>query len=89
MEINLTEVNYNDEFITCLLKDVDSKIALVSDKDYKNQVYDLGLNVNISNYTSLLDIRNVLDKVLKCNNCYEELCIKDVISVAKTIINRC
>ena len=39
--------NYNDEFICDLLKQVDDKIALVTNKDYKNSIYDLGLKTKI------------------------------------------
>lgn len=89
MVVILTEVNYDESFICNLIKEIDDKISLVSDRDYKNQVYDLGLSSNAYNYTNLLDIRTILDKMLKCDNCYEELCVEDVVGIAKNLLNRC
>jgi len=81
--------NYNDEFICNLLKQVDSKIALVTNKDYKNNVYNLGLKSNATEHSDLIDIHNILNKILKCNSCYEDIDIEDVVNLVKNKLNKC
>lgn len=89
MSVNITSTNYDSEFLCNLLKQIDDKISLISDKDYKNNIYDLGLNINLSRYQSLLDLRDIIQRVIDCNACYEEFDIEDIIFVAKNIINKC
>ena len=81
--------NYNDEFICDLLKQVDNKIALVTNKDYKNSVYNLGLKSKATDYSDLIDIHNILNKILKCNSCYEDIDIEDVVTLTKNKLNKC
>ena len=81
--------NYNEEFICDLLKQVDDKIALVTNKDYKNSVYNLGMDFYATEYSDLIDIHNILNKILKCNSCYEDVNIEDVVSMVKNKLNRC
>lgn len=81
--------NYNEEFICKLLSEVDSKIALVSNKDYKNSVYNLGMKFQATNYSDLIDIRNILNKILKCHSCYEGIEIEDVVNMVKNKLNKC
>lgn len=85
----LTCGNYNEEFICSLQKQVLDKIAFVTNKDYKNQVYSLGLNTNLAKQEELLDIYNILDKILKCTSCYGEIEIADVVSMVKTKLSNC
>ena len=49
-----TDVNYNEEFVSCLIRDVEKKLALVSNKDYKNIVYGLNLKSSIFQYKDLV-----------------------------------
>mgnify|MGYP003331309754 CR=1 FL=1 len=81
--------NYNEEFICDLLKQVDNKIALVTNKDYKNSVYNLGLKSKAINHGDLIDIHNILNKILKCHSCYEDIDIEDVVSMVKNKLNKC
>lgn len=81
--------NYNDEFICDLLKQVDDKIALVTNKDYKNSIYNLGLKAEATDYSDLMDVSNILNKILKCHSCYADIEIEDVISMAKDKLNKC
>lgn len=85
----ITCSNYNDEFICNLLKQVDDKIALVTNKDYKNQIYDLGMKFQATNYSDLIDISNILNKILKCNSCYADIEIEDVVSMVKDKLSKC
>lgn len=85
----LTCGNYNDEFICNLQKEVQSKIALVTNKDYKNQIYGLGLKSNLAKYEDLLDASNILDKILKCASCYSDINIEDVVSMVKSKLSKC
>lgn len=87
--ITITEVNYDGVFIKQLLSQVEGKIALVSNKDYKNNVYNLGHKNTLHTHSNLIDMRNILDKILECNSCYEDFNIEDVISTAKNLINKC
>lgn len=84
-----TCTNYNEEFICDLLKQVNNKIALVANKDYKNSVYNLGLRFKASNYSDLIDIHNILNKILKCHSCYEDVNIEDVVHLVKNKLNKC
>jgi hypothetical protein len=86
-----THINspYNDEFICNLLKEVEDKIAFVTNRDYKNSQYDLGILAKASDYTDLIDLSNILDRILKCNSCYSDIKIEDVVSLAKTKLNSC
>ena len=81
--------NYNEEFICDLLKQVDNKIALVTVRDYKNSAYNLGLKKYVNNYSYLIDIHNILTKILKCNTCYADVNIEDVVSMVKNKLNNC
>ena len=81
--------NYDSEFICDLLKQVDAKISLITNKDYKNNVYNLGLKFDATDHTDLIDLRNILDKILKCNSCYEDFDISEIVSVTKNILNAC
>lgn len=81
--------NYNEEFICDLLKQVDNKIALVTNKDYKNSIYNLGLKHKASDYSDLIDIQNILNKILNCSSCYEGIDIEDVVSMVKSKLNNC
>lgn len=81
--------NYNEEFVCNLKKQVDNKIALLSNKDYKNNVYVLGFKSQVSTHTDLITISEILDKILKCSSCYCDIDIEDVISIAKNKINQC
>jgi len=84
-----TDINYNEKFICGLLKEVDNKIALVSTRDYKNSVYNLGIKSKASDYTDLLDIHNILEKILKCHSCYDDIKIEDVVTLIKNKLNQC
>jgi len=81
--------NYNEEFICDLLSQVDNKIALVTTKDYKNSIYNLGMRFQATNYSDLIDIHNILNKILKCHSCYEDVDIEDVVSIVKDKLNKC
>lgn len=85
----ITCSNYNEEFICNLLKQVDDKIALVTNKDYKNSIYNLGMKFQATNYSDLIDISNILNKILKCHSCYTDIEIEDVISMTKDKLNKC
>jgi len=91
MSITYTNLNYNNEFITCLKKEVDDKIAFVANKDYKGAIYNLGVSDNVGKYSDLIQMSEILDKILKCNSCYSENNIKveDVISIIKSRLNKC
>lgn len=84
-----TNINYNNEFITCLIKDVDNKLALVGNKDYKNNIYGLGLKMNIEKYKDLITLRNILEKVLQCSSCYKDIKIEDVVDIVKKELKNC
>lgn len=86
-----TEINYNNEFIGCLLKEVDDKISLISNKDYKTQIYNLGKSKNPASYSDLLFCHDILEKVLKCDSCFKQndICIEDVVSVVKNKLQSC
>lgn len=79
--------NYNDEFICNILVEINKKIALIGDKDYKNSIYNLGLCQSLENYKKLIRIKNILEKIQKCNSCYAGINIEDIVSVAKNLIN--
>lgn len=81
--------NYDEEFICGLKKEVDDKIALVSNKDYKNNVYVLGLKSKASHHTDLIEISRILDNLLNCYTCYEDIKIEDVVTLAKNKLNQC
>lgn len=85
----LTCGNYNEEFICDLKNQVLAKIAFVTNKDYKNQIYNLGLKGNLTKQEDLIDIYNILDKILKCASCYEGIEIADVVSMVKTKLSNC
>ena len=85
----VTNINYNEKFICELLKEVDNKIALVSTRDYKNSVYNLGINSKASDYSDFLDMHNILEKILKCHSCYEDIKIEDVVTLVKNKLNQC
>ncbi len=86
MEIN---VNYDYDFICDLKKQVDSKIAFVSNRDYKDSVYGLSLGIELDKYASLLEYSEILDKILKCHSCYKSLKIENIISQIKNTLNNC
>ncbi len=85
----MTCANYDSEFICDLLKQVDAKISLITNKDYKNNVYNLGLKFDATDHTDLIDLRNILNKILKCDSCYEDINIEDVVSLTKNKLNKC
>jgi hypothetical protein len=82
-------LNYNEGFIDNLKKQIQAKIALVSNKDYKNQVYSLGLSSHMDKYEDLLQLYTILDKILKCASCYSDIEIEDVVSLTKSKLNLC
>jgi len=91
MSVNLTNTLYNSEFVENLLKQVEDKIALLSNKDYKNAIYNLAAS-NITGYSDLLTCRDILEKVLKCHTCFvgcHEPRIEDIIQIVKSKINNC
>ena len=79
--------NYDNVFINNLIKQLDNKIAFIADKDYKNSIYNLGLCGSIKEYKKLLRLRNILDKILKCDSCYAGMDIENIVSIAKNLIN--
>jgi hypothetical protein len=81
--------NYNEQFICDLLKQVSDKIAFVTTRDYKNSAYNLGLKKYVTDYSDLLDIYQILNKILKCHSCYEDVNIEDVVSLVKNKLNKC
>lgn len=87
----ITNVNYDNEFIEDLLKQVESKIAFVSNRDYSNQIYDLGIKCKASDYTDLIELQGILDRILKCASCYSEndIKIEDVVALTKSKLNKC
>lgn len=89
--ITYTQLNYDTEFIGCLLKEVEDKIALISNKDYKNNIYNLEVIKNLGKYSDLITCKEILEKVLKCDSCFTEndIKIEDVITVVKMKLNKC
>lgn len=85
----LTCGNYNEEFLCNLLSQVDDKIALVSNRDYKDKIYNLGINKDASNYTDLLEYSRILNRILKCNTCYEDVDLESTVSNIKSMLNNC
>ena len=81
--------NYNNDFICNLLKEVDNKIALGADKYYKNNIYVLGLKTNLDHYEELTELSEILNRILKCEDCYKDLDIKDVVNKVKNKLNKC
>lgn len=81
--------NYNEEFICNLLSQVSNKIALITNKDYKNHIYNLGLKVDATIHGNLIDIHNILNKILKCDSCYEDFDIEDIVNLTKNLLNKC
>jgi len=82
-------LTYNEDELCGLLKEVNDKIALVSNRDYKNSIYNLGINKSIENYKDLLSMSSILDKILKCNSCYEDIDLEEVVSNIKSKLNNC
>ena len=87
--MTITCNNYDEEFIADLLKQVQNKISLITNKDYKNSIYNLGLHYDVTNHSNLLDIENILNKILKCDACYEDFNIEDIVSLTKNLLNKC
>jgi len=87
--MTITCNNYDEEFITDLLKQVQNKISLITNTDYKNNIYNLGLKLDVTHHSNLLDIENILNKILKCNSCYEDFDIEDIVSLTKNLLNKC
>ncbi len=79
--------NYDNEFLVCLQKEMEDKIAFISNKDYKYHVYNLGRDKKL--HTDLIDLSNILGNILKCNDCYADFNIEDIVSLAKNKINNC
>jgi hypothetical protein len=84
-----TDVNYNEEFVLCLIRDVEKKLALVSNKDYKNIVYGLNLKSSIFQYKDLVHIIRILNRILECNSCYQDFEIEDIVSMVKNELRNC
>jgi len=85
----IVTANYNNEFICNLLKQVDNKVALGADKDYKNSIYVLGLKTNLDHYEELTELSEILNRVLKCEDCYKDLDIEDIVNKVKNKLNKC
>ena len=84
-----TDVNYNEEFVSCLIRDVEKKISLVANKDYKNAIYGLNLKTDIAKYKDLVHISRILNRILECNSCYEDFEIEDIVSMVKNELKNC
>lgn len=86
-----TNANHDDVFVASLLKRVEDTIALVSNKDYKNNIYNLAVTRDMGTYSDLLQYRDILDKILKCHSCYndEDFKIEDIVSQVLLAINKC
>ena len=82
---------YSEEFLCGLLKEVNDKIAYVTNKDYKNSVYKLGSHRNVGDYSDLIEMSRILDNIIKCNTCYndEDVDIEQVVSMIKNELNNC
>lgn len=82
---------YSEEFLCGLLKEVNDKIAYVTNKDYKNSVYNLGSHRNLGDYSDLIEMSRILDNIIKCNTCYndEDVDIEQVVSMIKNELNNC
>lgn len=76
---------YTEDFIENLLYQVDNKIALISNKDYKNNIYNLGLCENLQLGSELIQIREILSKILKCHSCY---CPEDAENIVLLTLNK-
>ena len=85
----ISNFNYNTDYICELLTEVDNKIAFVSNRDLKNSQYDLGLEIDVTKYTDLIEVSEILKKILACSSCYSCFKIEDIISMAKNKLNRC
>lgn len=83
------DIKYTEDFVEDLISEVESKIALISNKDYKNNIYNLGLCNNLDIASDLIAVRDILNKILKCNTCYCDTNIQDVITIAKNKLNAC
>jgi len=82
---------YSEEFLCGLLKEVNDKIAHVTNRDYKNSVYNLGSHRNVGDYSDLIEMSRILDNIIKCNTCYndEDVDIEQVVSMIKNELNNC
>lgn len=81
--------HYNETFVRELINQVDDKIALITNKDYKNSVYDLGLHADVTKYSDLIEIQRILNKMLTCSECYEGYEIGDIVSMVKNKLQKC
>ena len=89
VNVKTMSANYNNTFITGLLKDVYNAIALGAEKDYKNSAYVLGLNINLDKYDDLIELSEILERALRCEDCYSDLNIEEIINISKNKINKC
>jgi hypothetical protein len=78
---------YNEEFIENLKSQIDGKLAYVTNRDIANNKYNLGINENILDYEFLNTYSNILEKILKCTDCFADLNVEDIISQIKNKIS--
>lgn len=78
---------YNKEYLRSVQDDISKKLALFTNKDLKNSVYNLGLNPNIDKYDVIWEYWEILEKITECNSCYNNQKIEDIITNIKNQLN--
>jgi hypothetical protein len=83
------DIKYTQDYIEHLICEVDGKISLLSNKDYKNNIYNLGLCQSLGIAKDLITIRSILYKLTKCHSCYCDSDTEDIVAITLNKLNNC
>jgi len=78
---------YTNEFIQNLQVEVDKAIAKMANRENSNRKFDLGNKENKTIYFRLVDYKEVLDRILHCDECFKKYEAEDIVGIVKTLIN--
>ena len=79
---------YDSEFFLDLKGQLESKISFLSSKDLKNNIYNLGLCVNLLNYMNLIDLLEIVNKVLDCSSCFDFDEVETIVDIVKRELSK-
>lgn len=80
--------NYNLEFIEKLQADLQRKIAELLNKQITSRKFDLNYRFDAAGISKLQVYVDILERVKKCDSCFEDYEIKNVIDKAKKALNK-
>ena len=80
--------NYTPDFILGLQDQVDRKLAKNANVLLSSEKNDLGIKINQAVYFKLVDYKEILERILHCNQCFEAYKIEDIVSLVKTNLHK-